>query len=155
MRRARTWTWLCVSLFLTTAMVTGCGTQMPSGSGAVSTTDSQPAALPMMAMGAPGGRPQTAAPPASNDDADDDDSTEADDEKDDATGFVIPKNGTPEWLVHEATKLLLEPPPKTEDVEVLKKHRHDRNEKIVKLSKLAIAQTHGDVEKVRLFNVAV
>jgi peroxiredoxin len=66
-----------------------------------------------------------------------------------------PKTGTPEALVHEATKLLLEAPPKTEDVDLLKKHRKEKNQKVVKLSQQAIAQTHEDPEKERLFNLAV
>src|SRR5262249_38964626 len=76
------------------------------------------------------------------------------DEPDDKE-IVAPKKGTPEWLVHEATRLLLAPPPKTEDVEILKKHRQERNEKIIQLSQKAIEEVHGDKEKVRLFNAAI
>ena len=74
------------------------------------------------------------------------------DEKDEA---VAPAAGTPEAIVKEATKLLLEAPPKTEDVTLLKKHRKEKNEKIVKLSQQAIAQTHKVPEKERVFNFAV
>ncbi len=51
--------------------------------------------------------------------------------------------------------MMLKPPPKTEDVNVLKKYRRDRNEKIISLSQKAIELTHADKTKERLFNVAV
>lgn len=88
-------------------------------------------------------------------DDDPDDLDDEKDDKDDKAEIVVPKTGTPESLVHEATKLLLEAPPKTEDVALLKQHRKEKNEKIVKLSQQAIAQTHKDPEKERLFNLAV
>lgn len=69
--------------------------------------------------------------------------------------FTMPKEGTPEWLVHEATRLLLESPPETDDIEALKKHRRERNEKIIRLAKEAIQATHTDPEKERLFTAAV
>jgi hypothetical protein len=103
-----------------------------------------------VALAAPKSAPSRAAP--QNDD-DDDDPEEPDDADDEAVS--VPKEGTPEWLVHEGTKLLLAPPPATEDVEVLKTHRRDRNEKIIKLSQQAIDETRGDKEKVRVLNLAV
>jgi peroxiredoxin len=50
---------------------------------------------------------------------------------------------------------MLEAPPKTQDVALLKKHRKEKNEKIVKLSQQAISLTHKDAEKERVFNLAV
>lgn len=67
---------------------------------------------------------------------------------------VEPHEGSPEWLIREATKLRLQSP-KTEDVEQLKASRIDRNEKIITLSQQAIALTHTDKAKERLFTVAV
>jgi len=63
--------------------------------------------------------------------------------------------GTPEALVHEASRLFLEAPPKTEDVALLKKHRKEKNEKIVSLSQQAIALTHKDLKKEQIFSLAV
>lgn len=66
-----------------------------------------------------------------------------------------PEEGTPEWMVREAMKLRLEAPPKTQDVEELKAHRKERNEKIIKLCQDAISATHSNAEKERVFNFAV
>ncbi|MGQ0633831.1 MAG: TlpA family protein disulfide reductase [Planctomycetaceae bacterium] len=85
-----------------------------------------------------------------------DDDDEADPDDDDlASPKVEPKEGTAEWMVREAMKLRLSAPPETEDVEALKKHRAQRNEKIIQLCQEAIAKTHGEGEKERVFNFAV
>jgi len=142
---------LYVILGLTIALSQGCGTaDSPDGTGEDASADSKPRGLPVLAIsGAP------ARPAADDDDDDPEDADDDKDEKDEKEEIVAPKEGTPEWLVHEATTLLLKPPPKTEDVDVLKKWRSDRNEKIVSLSQKAIELTHSDKTKERLFNVAV
>lgn len=145
---------LFVILCLVAGLSEGCGTgETPSGTGGETSSSPKSKGLPKLAIAAPPARP------AIDDDADDDDPADPDDDKDDMDDkedeVVAPKEGTPEWLVHEATKLLLKPPPKTQDVEVLKKHRRERNEKIISLSQKAIELTHSDKSKERLFNVAV
>src|SRR5579872_1437316 len=140
----RSWLSSCASFVLLALVAAGCGsseTAPPAG-------DAGSKGLVTASIGAPKAADAT-------DPDDDDDAPDPDDEKDDKTEIVVPKDGTPEFLVRESTKLLLEPPPKTEDVEVLKKHRQERNEKIIKLSQQAIEQIHSDKEKERLFNVAV
>lgn len=133
--------WMSVSIAALVAVcVAGCSkSDKPSGTAA----DSKAGALPAAAIS------------AIDDDADDDDPSDPDDEKTEAADLAAPKEGTPEWLVHEATRLLVAPPPQTEDVEVLKKHRKEKNDKIIELSQAAIKQTHADKEKERLFNLAV
>jgi hypothetical protein len=145
---------LWVALVFIAAAQAGCGNS-DAPAGADGTAANEPAAggPPLLAIAAP-----KKAPPQPAADEDDDDDPDPDDEKDDAEDMesaAPPKKGTPEWLVHEATRLRLEPPPKTEDVELLKKHRKDRNEKIIQLSQKAIAEIHNDKEKERLFNAAV
>jgi hypothetical protein len=144
---------LCASLLLCTL---GCGrSETPTADAAK--LESQANSLPVLSI------PSQAAATANSGDsvnstADPDDEDEADDPddpKDDKVEMVVPESGTPESLVHEATKLLLEAPPKTEDVALLKQHRKEKNEKIVKLSQQAIALTHKDPEKERLFKLAV
>ncbi|MSR56474.1 MAG: TlpA family protein disulfide reductase [Planctomycetaceae bacterium] len=87
------------------------------------------------------------------------DPEEEEDDLDDAAeepaAAVELKEGSPEWLIHEATKLRLQPSPKTTDVEHLKAHRKKRNEKVIELCQKAIAQVHGDAAQERLFSVAV
>ncbi len=99
------------------------------------------------------------AKPGTDDDVDpDDDPEDIESDKEDLAeekNAVAPKAGTPEALVHEASKLFLEAPPKSEDVAVLKKHRQERDEKIVKLSQQAISLTHKDPAKEAVFNQAV
>lgn len=141
----RSWLSWCVSCLLAAGFAAGCG----SSDTAPNAGNEGSKGLVTVSIGAP--RPADAADP----DDDDDDKPDPDDEQDDKAEIVVPKAGTPEFLVRESTKLLLEPPPKTEDVEVLKKHRKERNDKIIKLSQQAIEQTHSDKEKERLFNVAV
>jgi len=101
----------------------------------------------------------TPAKPGADDEVDpDDDPEDIESDKEDMAeeqNAVAPKAGTPEAMVYEASQLFLEAPPKTEDVAVLKKHRKEKNEKIVKLSQQAIALTHKDPKKESVFNQAV
>ena len=76
------------------------------------------------------------------------------DSADDELQIVVPEEGTPEWLVHEAMRLLLEPPPESDDLEVLKEHRRERNEEIIRLAKQAIEATRGQEQKERLLAAA-
>lgn len=80
---------------------------------------------------------------------------DADSEEDDHLRLSVPEEGTPEWLVHESTRLLLEPPPDTQDVEVLKAHRRERNERIIALAQQAIEAIQADGEKERVLTLAV
>jgi hypothetical protein len=148
----RTYRW--VALFFMAAAHAGCGqSDAPLATDETAANESATGGPPTLAIAAPKKKPP---PPAA--DPDDDEDSDPDDEKDDADDMeptAPPKKGTPEWLVHEATRLRLEPPPKTEDVEVLKKHRKDRNEKVIQLSQKAIAEIHNDKDKERLFNAAV
>jgi thiol-disulfide isomerase/thioredoxin len=149
---ARSRQFLYLAIGLAAGFVMGCSSgDTPSGGGGEAGSDSGSRGLPTVAMAAPKSLPTRGA--AENDDDDDDDSEEPDDADDDVV--AVPKEGTPEWLVHEGTKLLLAPPPKTEDVEALKAHRQERNEKIIKLSQQAIEKTRGDKEKERVLNLAV
>lgn len=102
--------------------------------------------------GAAGGGLPTASIAASDDDGDEDGEIDPDDDK---IEFIAPQEGTPEWLVHEATRLLLEPPPESQDVEVLKAYRRERNEKIIALAQQAVEAIHSDPTKERLFSAAV
>src|SRR5579863_4720568 len=118
---------LFVSLGLLISALEGCGSSdSPASGSGDSSSDSKSRGLPILAIQGTAGKPAT-------DDDDDDDPADADDddEMDDKQEIVTPKEGTPEWLVHEATTLMLKPPPKTEDVEALKKYRRERNEKII------------------------
>lgn len=67
---------------------------------------------------------------------------------------IDPQEGSPEWLIREATKQRFSAP-RTGDVDELRTSRKERNEKIVDLMQQAIALTHEDKSKDRLFNVAV
>ncbi|MBI3860353.1 MAG: TlpA family protein disulfide reductase [Planctomycetia bacterium] len=128
-------------------LLAGCGgSGAASGDGNATAENATASKLPTLAIPAKG----NAVDP---DDAEDDE--DADEMDDDKAPLEIPKAGTPERLVHDATKLLLEPPPATEDIAALKKHRKEKNEKVVKLSQQAIQLTHKDPEKERLFNLAV
>lgn len=69
--------------------------------------------------------------------------------------FKRPEEGTPEWTILEITKLRLQPFPDSEDVNVLRQARRERNLKIAKLAHDAIALTHENPEKEQVFNVAV
>src|SRR5437899_3079830 len=128
---ARLRTLLWIVFCLAAGFATGCGkSDAPSGNGETATASAE-AGLPTMAIRAPTAASKPA--PARSAADDDDEDSDPDDEKDepDDKEIVAPQKGTPEWLVHEATRLLLAPPPKTEDVEILKKHRQERNEKII------------------------
>src|SRR5262249_1536891 len=131
----------------------GCGKSEAPRETAAANAES--GGLPTVAIRAPAAAARAEPVPATADD--DDDDSDPDDEKDDADDqeIVAPKKRPPEWLAHEPPRLMLAPPPKTEDVEILKKHRQERNEKIIQLSQKAIEEVHGDKEKVRLFNAAV
>jgi peroxiredoxin len=69
--------------------------------------------------------------------------------------FKRPEEGTPEWTILEITKLRLQPFPDSEDVNVLRQARRERNLKIAKLAHDVIALTHENPEKEQVFNVAV
>lgn len=116
---------------LVVALVAGCGKSDQPG------TTADGSKLPTASIGGP---------------AEDEDAEEPDDEP---AVREDPKEGTPEWMVREAMKLRLESPPATEDLEKLKTHRKERNEKIISLCQEAIKQTHGNAEKERVFNFAV
>lgn len=148
MSATRSWLMLCLSAGLGLWAMGGCGgSGSPTGDAADSSSQVAATGLPTLAI--PG--QANAADPDDEDDEDDD----MDDPEDDKATIEVPKAGTPERLVHEATKLLLAAPPATEDIAVLKKHRQEKNEKIVKLSQQAIELTHKDPEKERLLNLAV
>jgi len=158
MSNSTTWR-ICLCAALGLAM--GCGTgEAPSDEQVAASGQAQDSGLPTLAIPAKGkpapASPSSKAPAKSKQAADpDDDDDDADDDDDDKAQYVAPKEGTPEALVHEATKLLLEPPPKSEDIALLKKHRKERNDKVVQLSQQAIKLTHANPEKERLFNLAV
>jgi hypothetical protein len=138
---------LCALFSLTIVALAGCGSaDAPAGDKKASAESKS--GLPVLAI-------QGKARPEADDDADEDDPEDGDDEMDDKEEIVAPKEGTPEWLVHEATALMLKPPPKTEDVGALKKYRRERNAKIINLSQKAIDMTQADKSKERILNVAV
>ncbi len=175
--RVGSWTLLgCLVLILTGCGKTGSG-RPDAETASASTTDAQSPVpdvdsdhfnrLPTAAIGNPkakdssksGTKPATvksAAKPTrpDGDDDDDDDDTEPDDPADKA-GNIPMKEGSPEWLLSEATRLRLEPPPKTEDIEVLRASRKERNERIVTLTQQAIEKTHSAKGQERVFNAAV
>lgn len=63
--------------------------------------------------------------------------------------------GTPEFMLQEAVTLRMQPPPETDDVEKLRKHRRQRNEKIIDLTMQVMAATHNVAEQDRVFASAV
>lgn len=140
--RTRDWqrfAWLPAALLL--AGLAGCG---------------KPAKETPTGQAPPGAAASTAGAPAQvaqteNEGGDEDEEVEADAE----AKPVAPAKGTPEWFVHETTRLRLEPPPETEDASLLKEHRRQRNLQIVELAHKAIAATHDDPKKERLFDLAV
>jgi hypothetical protein len=143
----RSWLLLWISAGLGVWFLGGCGGSGDTPSDATAASKAKSATgLPTLAI--PGKA-------AATDPDDEDEDEEADDAEDEKTTLEIPKAGTPERLVHDATKLLLEPPPATEDIAVLKKHRQEKNEKVVKMSQQAIQLTYKDPEKERLLNLAV
>ena len=66
-----------------------------------------------------------------------------------------PDKDTPEWYVREITMLRLQPMPDTDDMDKIRNSQRERNYKIVELAKHAIAKTHDDPKKERIFEVAV
>ncbi len=66
-----------------------------------------------------------------------------------------PEEGSAEWHVREITTMRLRPFPESDDLEHQKTARRERNLKIVELATRAIALTHKDSQRERLFNVAV
>jgi len=64
------------------------------------------------------------------------------------------EQGSPEWIVREITRLRVQPAPETNDVEKLKAFRLKRNRKVIEFATQAVALTHKDPEKERLFTVA-
>jgi hypothetical protein len=147
--RSRLFLWAPFCLVI--GLACGCGNGEPTTASGEASADSLSRGLPTVALAAP--KSALGGKAAAKDDEDDDDPEDPDDADDDPV--AVPKEGTPEWLVHEGTKLLIAPPPSTEDVEVLKAHRRERNEKIIKLSQQAIAETRGNKEKERVLNLAV
>ena len=154
MKLSRSWWHLCLASSLGAGLLAGCG----GGTDTASNDPNGSSGLPVMSI--PGkstnADSKSAAKPesASDDDEDDDEDDDAED-ADDKAQIEIPKEGTVERLVHDATKLLLEAPPETKDVAALKKYRKEKYEKVVKLSQEAIKKTHKDKEKERLFNLSV
>lgn len=130
---------LWIEALMIAVALAGCG---QSGSDPPSGAQGQ--SLPTAAIANP-------ADPA-EDDADADD--EPDDPAEAEAARVELVEGSPEWLIREAMKLRLEPPPKTDDIEALKASRKERNERIIKMCQEAIAKVHQDPEKERLFTTA-
>jgi len=141
---------LLIALGLATSGASGCGSasqESPSGGAAATASSEDRQGLPTASIGTPKSKAKSA------DDEEEED--EADDPADAEAAKVELKEGSPEWCIREATRLRLEAPPKTDDVEKLKAHRKERNEKIVEYCQKAIAQVHADKEKERMFTAAV
>ena len=169
---ARVWPTACCFASLIFCTV-GCGRSEAPTANAETATEDQQSSLPMLAIPGKAAAPAKASPskgaaaaksaaPAKTAPVDtidpDDDAEDLEGDKEDLEDKAeapAPKKGTPEALVHEATNLMLEAPPKTQDVALLKKHRKEKNEKVVKLSQQAISLTHKDADKERVFNLAV
>lgn len=149
--------WLCLigGVYAGTLLASGCGgTAAPEPT--ASKADGQPTLLQTAGKKLPAASIGAANRGGSQaeDDMDDEDPDLAG-EKDSDVKLEPPKEGTPEWLVHEATKIRLQPPPATEDVTELRASRKQRNEKIVALCQQAVALTHKDPKRERLLSVAV
>lgn len=140
--------WRSCLLIVAGLVASGCGSATPerSETGA-SASSGERQNLPTASIGGPAAKKKAA------DEEDDED--DLDDPADAEAAKVELKEGTPEWLIREATRLRLEAPPKTDDVEKLKAHRKERNEKIIEYCQKAIAQIHSDKEKERMFTAAV
>jgi peroxiredoxin len=130
--RRNLWSAVAVCVIAFAGALTGCNKS--------DTGTSAGTALPTASIGTP---------------TDDDDPEEPDDPADANAARIELKEGSPEWLIREAMKLRIEAPPKTDDLETLKAHRKERNEKIIKYCQQAIAQVHENPEKERLFSSAV
>jgi len=76
-------------------------------------------------------------------------------EPDAEPAIVRPDQGTPEWLILQITQLKVQSLPETDDVNVLRKARQDRNQKIIEIATEVIAKTHKTPEKELVFNSAV
>jgi thiol-disulfide isomerase/thioredoxin len=119
--------------------VAGCGSSEEAAS-----SGNSGSALPTAAIAGGGSKSAAAKTDGENGEA-----------ADDKLEMEEPKPGTPEYLVRQATVLQLQPGPKTEDVEKLREHRRERNEKIVALCQEAISMVHNEGDKQRLFDMAV
>jgi hypothetical protein len=139
----------CAFLGLFCTAFAGCGASgAPSAAEGDSAAESKSGILPVLAISGKSTKPEV-------DDDDDDDPDDPDDDMDDNDTIDVPKAGTAEWYVHEGTALMLKPPPKTEDVEALKKYRRERNDKVITLSQKAMQLAGKDKSKERVFNLAV
>jgi hypothetical protein len=69
--------------------------------------------------------------------------------------FVEPSAGTPERTVLEITRLQVKPWPKSDDVDLLRTARAERNRQIIKLAGEAIEATHNVPGKQQVFTTAV
>ena len=69
--------------------------------------------------------------------------------------IVAPKQGTPEYYIHQITTLRLARPPQSGDLEELRAWQRARNMKIIESAEKALALTHRDPKQERLFDVAV
>jgi len=74
-------------------------------------------------------------------------------DENDPTVGILP--GTPEYTLREVAQLKLQPNPQSDDPEKLRAHRKVMNEKIIKLAGNVIEQTHNDMKRERVFEVAV
>ncbi|MFO1021604.1 MAG: TlpA disulfide reductase family protein [Planctomycetales bacterium] len=66
-----------------------------------------------------------------------------------------PKEGSPEWYLHELVKLQLEPFAENLKPAEVSAAQAERLKKIAALARKAVAQTHDDKSKARVFDVAV
>ncbi|MBI5761347.1 MAG: redoxin domain-containing protein [Planctomycetales bacterium] len=136
--------WLFAVLALLGGMLLpGCGKSdatTPSAAGNSATGPAANSSLPTASIGN-----QTA---RSEDDGDDEPDT------DDMQPTEL-KEGSADWLVRECMRIRIQPPPKTDDVEELRKNRKERNEQIVQHAQQAIQLTHNDAERERLFSAAI
>ncbi|MBW3541432.1 MAG: TlpA family protein disulfide reductase [Planctomycetes bacterium] len=66
-----------------------------------------------------------------------------------------PPKGSPEWLLLEIARLRVDPVPKTNDAEDVAQEIRRRNLKIIELAEQAIAGTHRDQKRERVFDAAV
>ncbi|MFN0050775.1 MAG: TlpA family protein disulfide reductase [Planctomycetales bacterium] len=129
-------------LWIGISALSGCGQNQDSGG--ASADRGAGSGLPTASISSPAAIP--------NPDDDEGDDADADDPNETQVELQV---GTPEWLVREATRLRLEAPPETDDVDELKRHRRERNETIITHCQKAIAAVHADSKQERLFNLAV
>ena len=74
---------------------------------------------------------------------------------DEPAKFTEPKEETAEWCLLKITQIRVRPLPKTEDFNEIGQVQLARNREIVELATRAIALTHKDTEKERIFDAAV